>query len=139
MIEKEFTYAGLHCMIRFVPLGHRCGYVRIPKEIPHRLIDEAVVHGGITYDGPNPLDYNGSERWIGFDCGHWNDRPDFDALEKYRMQSTWSAELQESLKYPDAVSELLAGMTNLWTLDMVEDELKDLADQVVQWCEEMEE
>jgi hypothetical protein len=33
-IEKQWKYKGLDCLIFAIPVGHRCGYVRIPNDHP---------------------------------------------------------------------------------------------------------
>lgn len=32
IVEKEFEHAGLKCVVTFGDMGHRCGYVGVPKE-----------------------------------------------------------------------------------------------------------
>ncbi len=34
IIEREFEHAGYKCVVAFGTMGHRCGYVGIPKEHP---------------------------------------------------------------------------------------------------------
>jgi len=34
IIEREFEHAGYKCVVTFGTMGHRCGYVGIPKEHP---------------------------------------------------------------------------------------------------------
>jgi hypothetical protein len=33
-IEKDFEHEGLRCVVVMQPMGHRCGYVGVPKEHP---------------------------------------------------------------------------------------------------------
>jgi len=34
IVEREFEHAGYQCVVTFGYMGHRCGYVGIPKEHP---------------------------------------------------------------------------------------------------------
>jgi hypothetical protein len=34
IVEREFEHAGYKCVVVFTRMGHRCGYVGIPKEHP---------------------------------------------------------------------------------------------------------
>lgn len=34
IVEREFEHAGYKCVVTFNVIGHRCGYVGIPKEHP---------------------------------------------------------------------------------------------------------
>ena len=34
IIEREFEHAGYKCVVALMSMGHRCGYVGIPKEHP---------------------------------------------------------------------------------------------------------
>ena len=31
IVEKDFEYAGLRCVVIMTEMGYRCGYVRFPK------------------------------------------------------------------------------------------------------------
>ena len=96
IIELEGKMFGYDIAIIFQRIGHRCGYVRIPKtnklyglemdyENPNEL-EELDVHGGITYNRTSPIfDRENAELeyWIGFDCAHCYDKKDIKAWEKY--------------------------------------------------------
>ena len=34
VVEQEFEHAGYKCVVTFNVMGHRCGYVGIPKSHP---------------------------------------------------------------------------------------------------------
>ena len=34
IVEKEFNHNGLKCVVTFSNMGHRCGYVGVPKWHP---------------------------------------------------------------------------------------------------------
>jgi hypothetical protein len=95
-----------------------------------RLGTYFMVHGGITYanggiDSHHPIDSD--LWWLGFDCGHYGDCPDYDLLEetwgdneivKYRLQDRW---LYEDSEVRD--------------LEYVQQECKNLADQITSLVE----
>lgn len=69
--------------------GHLCGYVKIPQNHPYYRKEDIDLncHGGITFNQTN------EEHWVGFDCGHSEDKipttdylykadPDFISLRK---------------------------------------------------------
>jgi len=49
-IEKEWTQGEYHCLIIFHAIGHRCGYVGVPRE--HKLYGEDYDN---LYDNPELL------------------------------------------------------------------------------------
>ena len=81
--ELEWTYKGYKCQAVFLKMGHRTGYVAIPKDHPlYNKIDFESdlinVHGGITYAQFSDGDY-----LIGFDFGHYGDGVDYNSTKKY--------------------------------------------------------
>ena len=85
-----------------------------------------MVHGGITYadggkDSHHPVDSD--LWWLGFDCGHYGDCPDYDLLEK-----TWGDNemvrhrLKERWLYKDY---------EVRNLDYVQQNCRDLVDQII--------
>jgi hypothetical protein len=74
--EKTWiTEAGYPAAVVIQPLGHRCGYVALPKSHPaaskHYDDLEIYVHGGLTYGVTTE-----EGAIFGFDCAHYTDRPD---------------------------------------------------------------
>lgn len=78
--EREFEESGLQCCTRTIDMGHRCGYVALPKGHPlfgkdwdacYDVAPELNVDGGITFA-------NGTDdTWIlGWDAAHCWHRPD---------------------------------------------------------------
>lgn len=78
--EREFEESGLQCCTRTHDMGHRCGYVALPKGHPlfgkgwddwHDIAPDLEVDGGITFA-------NGTDdMWIlGWDAAHSWHRPD---------------------------------------------------------------
>ena len=91
--ERQGIHLGYDFMCAAYPMGHKCGYVRIPASHPwyharnHDAVSNVDVHGGITF---NRLDVDTrirssyeNSRWIGFDCNHWGDAPDPEVAAKY--------------------------------------------------------
>jgi hypothetical protein len=75
-IEKEWTTkAGLKATVIATDMGHRCGYVSVPKDHPWhgKTYDEVGldVHGGLTYAGMRDDLW-----WFGYDCAHLGDARD---------------------------------------------------------------
>ena len=140
IIESNFIHEGLRCVVIFTSMGHRCGYVGIPKT--HTLYgkdyDEEFneensiechfdIHGGITYASSSmvsPIESNGLW-WLGFDLAHYMDGKDLDLALKYELldESTYLKLKEVENMYP--ISE-----TTVKTLDYCIDECKSLAKQL---------
>ena len=91
VIEKEWREGDFNCKVIFMPLGHRCGYVGVPKGHHmygldyEKYTDEIDCHGGLTYSGF--LGEENKEYWyFGFDCAHFGDGIDIKSLKKYGFQ-----------------------------------------------------
>ncbi len=74
--EKAWTTeAGYPAVVVIQPMGHRCGYVSLPKSHPAASKDyddlEIYVHGGVTYGVTTE-----EGTIFGFDCAHCDDMPD---------------------------------------------------------------
>ena len=120
--EKRFDYKGFPCVILFMDIGHRCGYVGIP-EASGIDVEEIDCHGGITY-GPSShlhLQEDNNIEWIGFDTCHYCDGRDIEKIKEY---------------FPDRVS-LLTIMSSIHggykpkTLEFCEEQCKQIVDQVI--------
>lgn len=75
-IEKKWvTEAGYEAEVIATKMGHRCGYVTVPKDHPHygKGYDDidADVHGGLTF---------ANEGTFGFDCAHLDDAKDVSIM-----------------------------------------------------------
>lgn len=85
--EKRFDYRGYPCVVLFMDMGHRCGYVGIPADKPLTFDpeDEIVCHGGVTYcsTGLHLQDDGEDFLWVGFDTAHWNDGKDIAKIREY--------------------------------------------------------
>jgi len=96
-LEAAGSHVGFQYCVRIIPLGHRCGYVCIPKEHPwysrqHDYID-VRIHGGLTFSGyvtSKDLDRRAwpcEGYWVGFDCAHCFDLPDFDEMDGKHLRA----------------------------------------------------
>lgn len=84
------------------------------------------VHGGITYadGGKNSHHPIGSDYWwLGFDCGHYGDCPDYDLLEKL-----WGDNIivRHRIQDRDIYEEY-----EVRTLEYVQQECRNLVDQII--------
>jgi len=108
MIEKEYTTKeGYKAVIKFLDVGHRCGYIHIPcthkaagihyytytgfgdysiQEDTLSKVQQAIndieVHGGLTY-----AEYDDNSYVFGFDCAHCNDAPDIEKLAELGLST----------------------------------------------------
>lgn len=85
IIEKQGEFNNFPYVISFCNLGHRCGYVGLPKGHKYYGLRESEIHlnchGGITYANNELLNIDADNTWwIGFDCGHYPDGIDIKAL-----------------------------------------------------------
>lgn len=82
---KKHTYKDYEYLVLQMPMGHLCGYVKVPKGHPcygkdYDLVD-VDCHGGVTYarmhgngKQQGQLDkYFSKGFWIGFDYAHAGD------------------------------------------------------------------
>lgn len=75
----------------FTFMGHRCGYVGVPKtsslwrrSYSQQDLYDIDVHGGLTFsDSFEGIGFD--DYWFfGFDCAHAHDGKDLEALERYK-------------------------------------------------------
>lgn len=126
--EERFEYKGFPCVILFMPMGYRCGYVGVPngKAID---VDEIRCHGGITYES-NELrgQIDTDIWWIGFDCTHFGDGKDFKTakeLYKYDMQAL------EEIKTYERLDQIMSD-GDIRDLDYCKNECKKIVDQLIE-------
>lgn len=86
IVEEAGEYRGYSYMVIMTTMGHRCGYVGFTKEQNpdiYKADYEGICvdcHGGLTYSGEKPLGTD-DKWWIGFDCAHYGDAPDYDTAK----------------------------------------------------------
>lgn len=132
IIEREFEHAGYKCVVTFGTMGHRCGYVGIPKE--HPLYGKNYTsYLGITYaGGGDKSDYpiESDLWWFGFDCIHAGDKKDlqlvYEKFPKERERVKYLMEIESKYPIKDEVVR---------TEEYVADECKKLAEQLKEFEE----
>jgi len=162
MINKK--YRDFEYLVYATPMGHRCGYVRIPskhylygkhygdqlkirlKDLKNEPIgkrgaipifasilkddDDRVsmdvlfdVHGSITFSGKGKeMVWNKPGYWIGFDCAHCDDGKDPELMGEKEK------ELHHKYSIPTG--------GGVRTREYVEQECKNLIDQIIKYFEE---
>jgi len=126
IIEAEKEYKGLKYVVIFHAMGHRCGYVGTENFICGQDDGNFHVHGGITYsenDTQYPIVSN--LYWIGFDCLHMGDAKDVELIHQYGLIS------DEMKEHSELTENLLPIGGTIRTLDYVEQECRDLIDQIL--------
>jgi hypothetical protein len=112
-------------------MGHRCGYIAIPKghELYGKDYDEIdiSIHGGLTYgeysENGYPVETEEQVYWIGFDCAHCGDAKDLDLIKSFgEDRKEIKSMLEIEAKYP------MGGIVR--TLEYVENELIEAVKQI---------
>lgn len=88
VVEERFEYKGFPCVVLFMPMGFRNGYVGLTKNHKYykKEYEEIPVscHCGLTYGDTSLFGQEDKDTyWIGFDCGHCCDGFDLDKLDEY--------------------------------------------------------
>ena len=93
--EREFEESGLQCCTRTHELGHRCGYVALPKghplfgvnlldllDLDSEALDEVDVDGGVTFAKGT------DDMWIlGWDAAHCWHIPDPTIMDEWHRRT----------------------------------------------------
>lgn len=131
--ESSFIYKQHRCIVLFMPLGFRCGYVAIPKDSPFYEVDyhkiNIVCHGGLTFsDYDLSLPQNQDDTWwIGFDCAHYRDMIDLTAGDAYfKDDAEW-----KTYSYLVSTVEGYGEGHRIMRKEMVEDGCKNIVDQLI--------
>lgn len=120
IIESVGAYKDHVFVVKFHDLGYRTGYVKTEPEDVYYNAYELKVHGGVTYVGVIEPEVGRNlppGMWIGFDCAHLGDKPDYYHCNKYFGRDPIDG-------YNDADSEVR-------DLDFCEKECRKLIDQIV--------
>lgn len=137
--ESRFEYKGFPCVVLFMPIGYRCGYVGLPKENKYygkKYNDIPIAcHCGLTYARKYLFGQEDKETWwIGFDCGHACDGIDTETFRKL-----YEKELMETEPlYADVLVKNLRSMAEIksqclvYTRECVENECKNIVDQILE-------
>lgn len=133
ILEKSFEYAGYTCVVLMTEMGHRCGYVGIPKDnrlynIYYDELNKYIgCHGGLTYSSSELHCVNDKDTWwIGFDCAHFRDRPDFTTSKQMFKDN------QKVIKSLEIMEEMtIYECGTVKTLAFCEEQCKDIVKQVI--------
>ena len=132
VVEKRFEYRGYHCVVIFQTIGHRCGYVGLPKNNKYYGMGYEEIdidcHGGLTYASDRLYEQNDTDIWwIGFDCAHCDDAKDYESLYKYytddRSREMFDFWKEVDQKYP--INDI-----TVKDLDYVVNECKSIVEQI---------
>lgn len=135
--EIRFEYKGFPCVVLFMPMGYRCGYVGLPKENKYygKKYDNIPVecHGGLTYSEHRLFGQDDKDTWwIGFDCGHYCDGIDKDTFNKIYEKELLTMDPFEAKVHMinfDCVWEMCCEYP-VGTLEYAEDECRKIVDQI---------
>lgn len=151
-VEGGGTYKEYEYLVVLNSNGHRCGYVALPpthkySETPMEMRSffgnkprehwdynglDIECHGGLTFMSPKhglkellPIACN--DMWIGFDCGHYDDKCDVDAFCKYfgDKEAIKKKSFFEAMDYG-------RGFKSIKDFDYVEKECHSIIDQLIQ-------
>lgn len=136
-VEADFEYKGYRCVVVFLDMFHRCGYVALNKGDAGYLFDydEGVLydvkcHGGLTYANNKLLDFEkDGSWWIGFDTAHWMDKRDYKSAEKYFGDDENTLKRIKYCKELDAIYPGDEG--EIRTLEYCEEECKKIVEQII--------
>ena len=85
-IEHTFKHCGYKCEVLATEMGHRCGYVTVPKTHPAYGEDyddlDIECHGGLTYANKGKF---------GFDCAHLGDGKDITLMNEATIKTYTSS------------------------------------------------
>ena len=99
VVESSFVYRGIKCLVIFMPMGHRCGYVDLPEHIDTQKLYGNFIGGNeITF--ADSICHGQEGNWIGFDHAHSFDGVDYESLHKYNMYDpfTMYSDIREGKK-----------------------------------------
>ncbi len=128
LIENDFSYLGLRCVVTGVSAGHRCGFIAIPEGHPlcdadRDRLQQIDIYGGWTFSEKStnyPVMTVSPTWWLGFDCGHSGESCDY--------------QLMEELGEAKLVSSMRKGMgfavDSVKSVDFVINELKNAVKQI---------
>lgn len=136
--EERFEYKGFPCVVLFMPVGFRNGYVGLPQENKYysKGYDFIPVncHGGLTYASRELYGQEDKNTWwIGFDCGHCCDGFDIEAIKEHYKDD---ALVLSQLEIMQGYYSMANSDTEFRTLDYVKEECKKIVDQLLEESEE---
>lgn len=130
IVEFHGRYNGMYIAVVLREGGYRCGYVGVKKTDENlKILDrinELEVHGGVTFTkvgNDYPIRTSKELIWIGFDCAHLPDGPDYDAALKLATD-------KEDIMFLNALREATKGL-RAWSMVEVIGECCKLADEII--------
>ena len=133
-------YRGIRWYMGHNDMGHRTGYIRVPRTHPWFGLDtnelpDIDVHGGVSWADKGPpgrVPRFSYEWWVGFDCAHAWDLADPELVPK-ELALEWDKMKELSGGTVDVAKMLLEGFTFgdsvLRTHEYVHQEIIRLASQ----------
>lgn len=134
--EKRFEYKGYPCVVLMIAGGHRCGYVGLSEDSPFygKNYEDIPIecHWGLTYGRPYLTEHEDKDTWwIGFDCAHCDDKPDFEtALELFKDYPENIKELKRRMECGYLNYLYIDGYSTVRTLEFCIDECKKIVEQL---------
>lgn len=132
--EKRFDHKGYPCVILFMPMGYRCGYVGILPKHKYYNVDFDNIpincHCGLTYSSSDLHWQNEENIWrIGFDCGHCCDGFDTEKVkELYAKDENVMSQFAVMQDYYKIQNE----SSPVRSLEYVEEECKKIVEQLIE-------
>lgn len=133
-IEERFTYKGYPCVVLFMPMAFRNGYVGLPKESKFYQKEYDFVpvdcHCGLTYASSGLYGQTDKDTWwIGFDCGHCCDGFDLEKANEYFKNDK---ETQQCLTMMKDYHSMLNAEHEFRTLDYVKENCRHIVEQIIE-------
>ena len=134
IVEERFEYKGFPCVVLFQSLGFRTGYVGLPKGHKyygkHYDLISVDCHCGLTYGDYGLFGQDDKDTyWIGFDCGHYCDKNDYDKAIEYFSDNK---SVLESLLRLRELNRIYDTGGEIRTLEYVKENCKGIVDQLTQ-------
>lgn len=132
-IESKFYYKDYPCIVILSDFGYRCGYVGLSRD--NKFYDmeywkiPVTCHGGLTY-GENCLvdEPDLGYYWIGFDCNHYHDGRDFEAIRAVWKDNPEKIEIYNTIYESEKIyNQVLESCSR----EYVEEECKSIVDQLI--------
>ena len=134
--EERFEYKGFPCVVLFMPMGYRCGYVGLAKDNIYykKKYDDIPVncHCGLTYSSDSLHGQNDVDRWwIGFDCGHCCDGYDIKTA-KQLYKDDKEVLIQIEIMGATGYYTICNAENPIRTLEYCKEQCKSIVDQILE-------
>ena len=136
--EERFEYKGFPCVVLFMPMGFRNGYVGLPKTNKYYKCEYDFIpidcHCGLTYSKDCLFGQDDKDTWwIGFDCGHCCDGFDIDKIKEYYPNNKT---ISQTMKIMHDYHLMINKEHEFRTLDYVKENCKSIVDQLLKESED---